>query len=146
MKVLQGNPGKRPLNKREPQPEPVRLPCPRWLSGEARKAWRYVAPQLARLGLLTKLDRIALEELCYLYGMARRAKATLEAEGLTFTTPNGYVQQRPEVAIVHKCSALMKGYLAEFGMTASSRSKISLPEPERADPFEEFLRGKVSGE
>jgi P27 family predicted phage terminase small subunit len=93
------------------------------------------------------VDRAALGAYCQAYARWRQAEEILDREGLIFTTHTGYIQQRPEVAIAQKSLQLMKSYLIEFGLTPSSRSKISLPEPEREDPFAEFLKqGRASGE
>ena len=37
MKVLEGNPGGRPLNKNEPKPDKKAPRCPAWLEEEAKK-------------------------------------------------------------------------------------------------------------
>ena len=37
LKVLAGNPGKRPLPKNEPKPKPIAPRCPQWLDPIARK-------------------------------------------------------------------------------------------------------------
>ncbi len=140
LKRLAGNPGKRRLNEREPQPQAGRVTCPRWLPLEAKREWRRVAPELRRLGLLTCVDRLALAGYCMAYARWRQANDVLTDEGLTFVTPSGYVQQRPEVAIANKSLAEMKAFAQEFGMTPASRTRISMPEPEAPDPFAEFLR------
>ena len=64
LKLLEGNQGKRRLDKRPPGPG-RRIPRrPSWLSPEAREEWRRLAPELTRLGLLTLLDRAALTIYC----------------------------------------------------------------------------------
>jgi P27 family predicted phage terminase small subunit len=147
LKVLQGNPGKRPLNKREPQPRAAHVSCPRWLLPEAKKEWRRLAPELRRLGLLTVVDRTALAAYCQAYARWRQAEEVLTREGLVFETASGYLMPRPEVAIAQKSQQIMKGFLTEFGFTPASRTRVSLPEQKAADPFAEFLqRGKTSGE
>lgn len=47
-KVLRGNPGKRALNKHEPQPAlpPAPPPCPEFLDGYARAEWERVSVEL----------------------------------------------------------------------------------------------------
>ena len=49
IKVLEGNPGKRPLNKFEPAPEKKAPPCPEWLNGEAKAEWERLADKMLNL-------------------------------------------------------------------------------------------------
>lgn len=140
LKILQGNPGKRPLNASEPQFSPDSGYCPRWLSDEAKAEWRRVVPELAACGLLTVVDRAALEAYCESYAQWKEAMEALRDSGLTFKTESGYVQQRPEVAIANSALKAMRAFMTEFGMTPSSRSRVHVPgKGEEADPFEEFL-------
>jgi len=53
LKVLEGNPGKRPLNENEPKPEPKAPVCPKWLDNYAHKVWERLAPVLKQMGLLS---------------------------------------------------------------------------------------------
>jgi hypothetical protein len=48
LKLLRGNPGKRKLNKHEPQPAipPAPPPCPEFLDGYAREEWERVSGEL----------------------------------------------------------------------------------------------------
>jgi phage terminase small subunit len=57
---MRGNPGRRPLNAREPQPEPVAPDAPEELNEEARREWDRVVGELEINGLITRLDRAAL--------------------------------------------------------------------------------------
>ena len=139
LKRLQGNPGHRPLNAGEPQPEPDSGYCPRWLSVEARREWRRVVPELMACGLLTVVDRAALEAYCEAYALWRRATLTMRKHGLTVTTETGYVQQVPAVSIANNALKLMRAFMTEFGMTPSSRSRVSVLQPETEDPFAEYL-------
>ena len=60
LKVLDGNPRHRPINRSEPRPRPVAPKCPSWLDAEAKREWRRIAPALERIGLLTEIDGTAL--------------------------------------------------------------------------------------
>jgi len=133
IQLLHGNPSKRAINKREPQPEIARPQYPRWLSSEARNEWRRIVPELMRLGLLTLIDRAALAGYCQAYARWQQAERILTKEGLTTTTGNGYVQQRPEVAIAQKSLQLVKAFCQEFGLTPASRTRISVPKPNGDD-------------
>jgi phage terminase small subunit len=46
LKVLEGNPGKRPLNQNEPKPEKKAPNCPSWLLPDAKKEWRRLSKEL----------------------------------------------------------------------------------------------------
>jgi len=138
--VLEGNRSKRRINEAEPQPEQRRPTCPCWLTSYAQHEWQRIIPELERLELLTIVDRLALAGYCQSYARWREAEVIIAKEGLTFTTENGYVQQRPEVAIAHKALLAMKAFCQEFGLTPASRSHISVgKKSEPDDPMEELL-------
>jgi P27 family predicted phage terminase small subunit len=144
LKVLQGNPGKRPLNQNEPKPKPIAPKCPSWLDKEAKREWKRVAPELERLGLLTVVDGAALAAYCQAYSRWKQAEEIIKREGMTFTTETGYLMPHPAVKIAEKSMQLIKAFCAEFGLTPSSRCRMSLPEQKEDDEFEEFLsRGKA---
>ena len=48
IKELEGNPGKRKLNDKEPRPEKKAPSCPKWLEPEAKKEWRRLAKKIQR--------------------------------------------------------------------------------------------------
>ena len=141
LKILRGNPGKRPLNRGEAKPAPDTGNVSRWLDAEAKAEWRRVVTELRRMGLLTIVDRAALEAYCQTYARWRWAEEAIRAEGHVYFTETGFWKDRPEVGIAERSLKLMKAFMVEFGMTPSSRSRISVPLPDEAeDPFEEYLR------
>ena len=56
IKELEGNPGKRKLNDKEPRPEKKAPSCPKWLEPEAKKEWRRLAKKMELMGVLTEVD------------------------------------------------------------------------------------------
>ena len=122
LKVLQGNPGKRPLNKSEPQPGDAKLKPPKWLGHEGRMFWREYAPKVQALGLLTELDVEEFAQAAALSAVARRA------------TPGS----RDHIQAVEAAGRI----LARFGFTPSDRAKLSVT-PKTEDPFEQFLGKKA---
>ena len=58
MKVLAGNPGKRPLKKTasKVKRQQREVASPQWLDQEAKAHWKSAAPALREAGLLTNLD------------------------------------------------------------------------------------------
>lgn len=132
LKVLEGNPGKRPLNTREPQPQKAAPRCPEWLTGEGRAAWRRLTALLKGMGLLTVADADAMAGYSLTYARWREAEQFLSAHGLVFPLRDEQgrvrcMQQFPQVAIARNALLLLKAYQQEFGLTPSSRSRIVLP-------------------
>lgn len=68
LKILEGNPGHRPIDLRaEPTPAPNIPECPEFLDAVAKKEWFRLCNELHELGLLTNLDRSALGACCSAY-------------------------------------------------------------------------------
>src|SRR5690348_1570814 len=122
LKVLTGNPGKRPLNRDEPRPEPVIPECPAELGPVARREWDRLAGQLAALRMLTELDRAALAMYCSAYAMWVDAIAKIGALGTVVRSPQGFPIQNPFVAIANRQCEIMMRIASEFGFTPASRS------------------------
>lgn len=142
LKVLEGNPGKRPINQKEPKPKPVAPKCPAHLNPCARKEWRRIAVDLEPLGLLTQIDRAALAAYCVAYSRWVEAEDMIRKHGMLVKSPNGYPMQSPYLAIANKAVEQMKGFLTEFGMTPSSRSRLSINDKGQEDEFDRLL-GKM---
>lgn len=65
LKLVTGNPGKRAINRQEPDPDYLDdLEAPAHLPERAKKFWNVLAPKLRKARLLTELDVSALEKLC----------------------------------------------------------------------------------
>ena len=150
LKLLQGNPGKRKINKLEPKPAvEAELPKPpAFLSRYAKTEWKRIVPELFQLGLLTKVDYMALAAYCQNYHRWIEAEKKIRATGeLSYETAKGNLVQIPEVGIANQAMKLMRDFAKEFGMTPSSRTSLHIQEPElQQDPLAEFLSGgKKSG-
>ena len=144
--VLNGNPSKLDLVKRkasEPKPEIGMPSCPSWLDGIGRSEWNRVCPELAKMGLMTKVDRTALAGYCASYSRWVRAEKAIlskEAEnnGLTYKSRSKRVAL-PEVKIAQDALTQVKMFCVEFGLTPSSRARMAIPgkkEDATTDPIE----------
>jgi P27 family predicted phage terminase small subunit len=145
LKELAGNPGKRPLNTAEPIP-PSGVPvCPEGLSADAQAEWNRIAPDLIQMGVLSRIDTAALAAYCECWSRWREAERNLSKFGSVIKTPSGYPIQSPFISIASKALDQMRKFLVEFGMTPSSRSRISagpapMTKPNNAhDPYDEFV-------
>jgi P27 family predicted phage terminase small subunit len=145
LKKLEGNPGKRPLNDREPEFRRDVPYCPRHLSVVAKREWHRIVRELYAAGLLTVADRAALAAYCQLYARWVQAEQKLAGGSLTITTDKGFVLQNPLVGICNTALDGMRKYLIEFGMTPSSRSRLHVAPPKKEKSLEELLNEAVSG-
>ena len=83
LKLVAGNPGKRALNKQEPDPAyVVDLSPPGWLSPEAQAVWNEMAPAAARSKLLTEVDTQAFAMGCVAIAQYRHATAKVGADSV----------------------------------------------------------------
>lgn len=98
--------------------------CPAWLDNYGKTFWRRYVPKLAKEGHFKTIDRPAFETMANCYSQFRKSQKIIEDKGFTFTTQNGYEQQRPEVSIMNKAQEQLRMLFAEFGMTASSRTRL----------------------
>ena len=131
LKLLRGNPGKRPINKREPKPKRETPRCPVWLTPEAKKFWKQIVPELRRLGVLTVVDGPALTNLCQTYVRWRAAEEFIAKHGECYPlrSQSGqirYMQQFPQVSIARNLLHQLRGFYQEFGLTPASRTRIEV--------------------
>lgn len=168
LKALQGTARPDRTNAREPEPPPGPVKPPSWLKGRARAAWRQLAPMLEDMRVLTTADPHALALLCDAYAeyidcrevvrkqgavyesrVVKASSRRVEAEGgdedFDAADWSVIIRPRPEVKMASDAWRRVHRMLVEFGLTPSSRSKVSAGGAEDADPFEEFLRGTRAG-
>ena len=143
MKELEGNPGKRAMNSREPKPEKKAPACPKWLEGEAKKEWRRLAKQMEAIGILTEVDRAAFASYCQAYARWKEAEEWITEHGNIVRTPSGYWQTVPQVSIAQTYLKIMNRIAEQFGLTPSSRSRIVAAEAkgDTDDEMENLLGG-----
>lgn len=159
LKLVTGNPGRRPLNADEPHPQIALPTVPEHLTDEAKVEWGRVANELYELGLLTRIDRAVLAAYCQTYADWCDAERQLAKYGRVIKSPvktvtrrkrdgtevtetsGGYPMQSPFLAIRNKALELMGKFAVEFGMSASSRGRVSVSGKKKDDdPARKFLR------
>ena len=126
LKVLEGNPGKRPLNENEPKPKGKAPTCPKWLEEDAKKEWRRTSKQLESLGMLTEVDMTAFAGYCQAYARWKESEEFITKHGAIVKTPSGYWQQVPQVSIAQTYLRIMNRFCEQFGLTPSSRSNLNV--------------------
>lgn len=144
LKLVQGNPGKRPLNPREPKPRRVIPSPPAHMSQEELVHWGRFSAILDRMGVLTEADGAALEQICILYQEMIELRAIIREKGRFYTTVNkdGCAMERPHPAVAQRADADRRfhGYLGDFGLTPAARSRVvSEMEGQSHDPAEAYF-------
>lgn len=126
LRILEGNPSKRPINKAEPKPR-LKIPgCPSHLDDLAKTEWKRLVRIISHMKLLTEADYMALGNLCMAYSRMVKAERKLAEAGLLYKTQSGYVQQSPLLSIINSSVETISKLCKEFGLTPSSRSRIQL--------------------
>lgn len=143
MKELAGNPGKRPLNKREPKPRVMIPPVPKWLTGAARLEYRRTAKMLVQLRVLTEADATALALYAREYERYIHANEMIAASGDVLRGKSGYYQS-PWVGVSNMAFKNMRGLLTEFGLTPASRTRIQAA-PAEEQSIESMLEHAMVG-
>lgn len=144
LKLVRGNPGKRPLNKKEPLPA-KRIPStPAHLTDEGQVAWGRLTVLLDRMGVLTEADGFALERLCDCYSEILALRELVDANGRTYETTSTQgelvIKANPAVAMLADADRRFKSYLVEFGLTPAARSKVQIKaDDDQEDQFAEFF-------
>jgi len=140
LKILEGNPGKRPLNANEPKPAArQRIPTPPKSLGDiGKKEWRRLAKDLVSKGVMTDWDLSAFHAYCYAYERFREAEAKLAQYGDIITTPNGMLQQSPYIGMANRALDQMNRFLGKFGLSPSDRTKIQV-NTQASDPVADRL-------
>lgn len=135
LRIVKGNPGKRAINTHEPKPRRERPSPPAHMSDKGKETWGYVSGLLDRMGILTEVDAVALELLCEAYADYLQACADLTAFGSNYyetVNQTGGVMHRahPAVAVKQDADRRIRGWIAEFGMSPGSRSRVKASDGE----------------
>jgi P27 family predicted phage terminase small subunit len=149
LKKLRGNPGRRPLPEHEAEP-PVSEKVPRppaYLKGEARKFWFKYAPMLWEAGLLTKIDVPILAGAAVSYAQWLEAMEEIRRTGPVIARLGPREQkipmQNPYVRVARDAHLAWNKALTEFGMSASSRTRVKVSKAKTMNPFELYLASKT---
>ena len=142
LKLLRGNPGRRPINDKEPQPEQGIPTRPGWLTTEAKAEWNRITAELESLGVLTIVDRGALAAYCQAWGdlvEARKLVNELGANKLVIGN-NGTVYPHPYLKMAADAEKRFVSLAQEFGLTPAARTRVRV-EPRKKSGVRSRNRG-----
>ena len=137
LKLVKGTLRKHRVRSDEPTPGTENVAPPGYMSKAARKQWEITCPQLLDAGVMTDMDVDALAMYCEAFARWRDANEQIKKHGPVVMAKSGFPVQSPYVAISNKAFDQMKSMLTEFGMTPSSRTRVStVKPPEGPNPFD----------
>lgn len=148
LKILEGNPGGKALNKHEPRPKKLLKNPPAWFDRMHVKVWAAVL-EAAPPGMLKQVDESVLVAYTTAYVTHQRATEELYSSELLMESLMGGIKANPLVAIQAKAAQVMMRAAAEMGFTPSSRSRVVMDpddDDDQADkpqsPFAVFAGGR----
>jgi P27 family predicted phage terminase small subunit len=124
LKVLAGNPGRRPLNPDEPIPETAIPSPPDFLNPDALQEWGRMSEKLYQLGMLAEIDRGLFANYCQAYGRWAETERQLKKTSTIIKTKNDNIIQSPLVGIANKAAKEMRDAASLMGIPATMRSKV----------------------
>lgn len=134
VKKLMGNPGKRPLNDREPKILGGLPTCPDFLTDVAKQEWRRVAAELHHAQLLTTVDRALMAAYCQQWAQWRELQ-----EGIAQSGSIGAAIITGELNASLKLVASLRTLANELGLSPAARTRIRTAPADQVDELEMFL-------
>lgn len=126
LKLLKGNPSKRPINKEEPQPDALPINCPiEVTTDDAKQEWiRTIVPAIHR-GQITAADRVFAIAHCELWATWRdQLKDAARHAHVIAAGKNSHPMPNPARCMANKTLMLLAKIDAELGLTPVSRSRV----------------------
>lgn len=133
-KEARGNPGKKPLTPKELRPALEVLfelpPAPKYLGDYGMKEWNRTGPLLVAAKMLTESDLPAFEAYCMNIDLMIEARLDIQANGMQVMGHRGWVRN-PAIAAFGQASTAIRGFVSEFGLSPSARSRIRIPKDDQ---------------
>ena len=136
MRIFEGNPSRRPLNKCEPIGPDADLSCPDWLSEIGAAKWEEVAPMLSGMRVLTQADRDVLSCYCEAWAEFHESREIIEKNGITAVGEKGGEYIHPAVNIKNSALKRIKEFGALLGLNPVARMGLKTDGKETASDFD----------
>ncbi len=133
LRELEGNPGKRSLNPREPEPRGHAV-RPEFVTGAAAEEWDRCIASMPP-GFFTEADVAVLAIYCLTWVTYRNALAQIAREGMTAKGAAGQNVAHPMLQVAAKQAEVVLKTADRLGMSPAARTRLDVGEKEVADPF-----------
>jgi P27 family predicted phage terminase small subunit len=150
-------------NVNEPRPTPAAPKCPSDLPPDAKKIWRRLIATLRDMELLTIADWGQLERYCWYWLRWRACEEFIARNGMSYPiksdSPTYYVAkidhnssaaligfaEYPQVSESHRLDKALKQIEANFGLSPSARTRLSVESPLQLQGIRTRDRGGACG-
>ena len=142
LRLLQGNPGHRPLNVDEPQPAGDLADPPLWFTPEQRLIWDQCirdAPE----GLLRRLDATVLVTFVVAASLHAEAARSITEFGTVVKMGGRQFARSPYVSVLNQAAATMLKAASELGFSPSSRSRVNVTKRRKPNAFAKLREMKI---
>ena len=141
-KLLAGNPGKRALNKAEPEFSKItNVDPPEWLSDRAAQMWRMVVPELLRENVVAITDLHNVEAFCVAYDNWRMAQESVAKNGFVVTGAQGGPIKNPALTAANETMRQIVTFGSMLGLDPASRTRLIGGNQEKeTNEFAQLLR------
>jgi P27 family predicted phage terminase small subunit len=154
LKKIEGNRGRRALNKKEPVPPAIDASSPIGkLSALEQTFWDRIFPIVSGMKLMTSADVFALEQLCRFLAEEQECTALLNRMGRMIAKKDDEgkvvgVSANPAARMRSDAAKHVRSYLAVFGLGPSFRSALAVDNSDDSaqDPLENIRRAKTASD
>ena len=128
LKLIQGNPGRRPIKFDKFAPLASIPHRPAHLKRHAKREYDRVTNELFPYGMCSEIDRGLIAMIATAWGRYVTAEEEIEKArgaadtGMLTKTPNGFPVQSPWVAVSNKAIEIYRGLCAEMCVTQATRA------------------------
>ena len=132
LRLLEGNPSGKPINRHEPQPQQLAHADPPLRFNEGKKQiWNKLIAMLSRIGLFTEADyNIAYRYVDLLWEYERAMGTAQELANILISKDkDGKVtgwQPSPPLALARKLDKDLRWFEGQFGLTPAARSSLTV--------------------
>jgi P27 family predicted phage terminase small subunit len=146
LKVLAGNPGRRPVPE---TPESPLLenndPPPAWLHPYAQEFYTEIITITSGMRVATEADRLGITALAQSLAEVKIAHERMNEEGRVLMDLKGNPHRNPYAVHAAQFIAFVRQFITEYGMTPCSRARLISKAEGEENPLAAFLNRKNNG-
>lgn len=130
LRILEGNPSRKPFNVKEPKPKVLQnLEPPEEFTDLQKKIWNSITTEMVRIGLVTEIDYYVVHRYCVFAAefIETSRRITPENSVIPHRGEDGkirYITYNPLISMRNEASRQMGRLEQSLGISPSARSRI----------------------